>query len=444
MLVAGRAMRTIWLADDGAGVGIIDQTLLPHALATLKLATLDEAAHAIRAMQVRGAPLIGAAAAYGMALALRADAERCRDSKPPPRRCWRRGRPRSICAGRSRICGGCSRRCRRAARVAAAYRARGGDLRGGCRDQSRHRRRRPAADRGGVAEEGPAGPRRDPHPLQCRLARDRRLGHGAGADLSRARARHSASCLGRRDAAAQPGRQPHRLGARPAGHRAYGDRRQCRRPSDAAWPRRSLHRRHRSHHRLGRCRQQDRHLSEGARGARTTTCPFYVALPSPTIDWSLDDGVREIPIEERDPSEVTHIAGRADNGATVRVQLTPDGSPAANYAFDVTPARLVTGLITERGVAAASREGLLSLFPEMKTRAAGESRRGARITYRVRARSPSAYLEGHPEAQSSPGGDSEGLRVRKDGDGDIPDRISRYAWRGIPANGRPRPAPLRR
>ena len=100
--------------------------------------------------------------------------------------------------------------------------------------------------------------------------------------------------------------------------------------------------------------------------------PFYVALPSPTIDWTLDDGVKQIPIEERDASEVTHISGRADDGATVRVQLTPENSPAANYAFDVTPARLVTGLITERGVASASRDGLLDLFPEMKEKRAGE------------------------------------------------------------------------
>jgi len=99
--------------------------------------------------------------------------------------------------------------------------------------------------------------------------------------------------------------------------------------------------------------------------------PFYVALPSPTIDWTLDDGVKQIPIEERDANEVTHIAGRADTGATVRVRVTPENSPAANYAFDVTPARLVTGLITERGVAKASRAGLLALFPEMKEKRAG-------------------------------------------------------------------------
>jgi methylthioribose-1-phosphate isomerase len=109
-----------------------------------------------------------------------------------------------------------------------------------------------------------------------------------------------------------------------------------------------------------------------ALAAKDNGVPFYIALPSPTIDWSLDDGVKQIPIEERDAREVTHIAGLDEHGTITRVQLTPTGSPAANYAFDVTPARLVTGLITERGVAHASREGLLALFPEMKEKRAGE------------------------------------------------------------------------
>lgn len=94
--------------------------------------------------------------------------------------------------------------------------------------------------------------------------------------------------------------------------------------------------------------------------------PFYVALPSPSIDWNLTDGVRDIPIEQRDGREVSHIMGRTDRGEIATVCVTPEGSPAANYGFDVTPARLVTALITERGVCAASREGLLSLFPEKR------------------------------------------------------------------------------
>jgi methylthioribose-1-phosphate isomerase len=94
--------------------------------------------------------------------------------------------------------------------------------------------------------------------------------------------------------------------------------------------------------------------------------PFYVGLPGPTIDWTLEDGVRDIPIEQRDAREVTHISGRSASGEHLSVQLTPDGSRAANYGFDVTPARLVTGLVTERGVCRASRDGLLSLYPEKR------------------------------------------------------------------------------
>jgi methylthioribose-1-phosphate isomerase len=101
-----------------------------------------------------------------------------------------------------------------------------------------------------------------------------------------------------------------------------------------------------------------------ALAARDNDIPFYVGLPSPTIDWTLSDGVRDIPIEERDQEEVTHISGKAKNGDVVSVQLTPDGSPAGNFAFDVTPARLVTGLITERGICPASHDGLAGLFPE--------------------------------------------------------------------------------
>jgi methylthioribose-1-phosphate isomerase len=92
--------------------------------------------------------------------------------------------------------------------------------------------------------------------------------------------------------------------------------------------------------------------------------PFYVGLPGPTIDWTITDGLAQIPIEQRSPEEVTHIAGRGADGNITTVQLTPDGSAAVNYAFDVTPARLVTGLITERGLCAASAEGLAGLYPE--------------------------------------------------------------------------------
>ena len=104
-----------------------------------------------------------------------------------------------------------------------------------------------------------------------------------------------------------------------------------------------------------------------ALAAKDNDVPFYVALPSSTIDWEMRDGVAEIPIEQRDGEEVSHIGGwDEESGAEVEVRLTPEGSDAANFAFDVTPARLVTGLITERGICAASEQGVYGLYPERK------------------------------------------------------------------------------
>jgi methylthioribose-1-phosphate isomerase len=102
-----------------------------------------------------------------------------------------------------------------------------------------------------------------------------------------------------------------------------------------------------------------------ALAAADNNVPFYVGLPGPTIDWTVSDG-RNIPIEERDTSEVTTVTGRTADGHMATVSVTPEASRAANYGFDVTPARLVTGLITERGICAASAEGLLGLYPERK------------------------------------------------------------------------------
>ena len=104
-----------------------------------------------------------------------------------------------------------------------------------------------------------------------------------------------------------------------------------------------------------------------ALAARDNGVPFYVALPSPTIDWTVSDGIAEIPIEDRPEREITHIQGRDQHGIAT-VQVTPEGTPGGNPAFDVTPARLVTGLITERGICDASEAGLAGLFPDMAAR----------------------------------------------------------------------------
>src|SRR5207302_10872346 len=121
-----------------------------------------------------------------------------------------------------------------------------------------------------------------------------------------------------------------------------------------------------------------------ALAAQDNGVPFYVALPSPTIDLTVIDGVREIPIEQRGADEVTTMTGRTADGRIESVRIVPDGSNVANYGFDVTPARLITGLITERGVSAATREALALAFPE-RVEAAKPSFRGAP---KARARNP--------------------------------------------------------
>jgi methylthioribose-1-phosphate isomerase len=101
-----------------------------------------------------------------------------------------------------------------------------------------------------------------------------------------------------------------------------------------------------------------------ALAARDNNVPFYVALPSPTIDFSIADGIDDIPIEERSGDEVALMTGKTADGRIETVRIVPEGSAVANYGFDVTPARLITGLITERGVVAPSREALAKAFPE--------------------------------------------------------------------------------
>ena len=100
-----------------------------------------------------------------------------------------------------------------------------------------------------------------------------------------------------------------------------------------------------------------------ALAAKDSGVPFYVALPSSSFDWTMRDGLAEIPIEERGAEEVKHADGWAD-GRLVEVRVTPENSPAANYAFDVTPRRLISGLITERGICQANEQSILAMFPE--------------------------------------------------------------------------------
>jgi methylthioribose-1-phosphate isomerase len=361
MNIGGKAYRTIWLAADGWSVEVIDQTKLPHELAIVPLKTVEEAARAIRTMQVRGAPLIGATAAYGVCLALRADAS---DEAVDRAIVLLAGqRPTAVNLRwaleemRNAI-----RNLPRERRLAAAY-ERAAEI---CEDDVKTNRRigvhglKPilvAAERKAAGEPVNilthcnagwlATVDRGTALAPVYEAYDRGIKLHLWVDETRPRNQGAALTA-------------YELGAHGVPHTIIVD--------NAG----------------GHLMQQglvdlcivgaDRVTTNGdaankigtylkALAAKDTAVPFYVALPHSTIDWSLENGA-DIPIEEREPEEVLVMRGRAADGRVVAVDIAAPGSPARNDAFDVTPARLITGLITERGVAAASREGLLTLYPE--------------------------------------------------------------------------------
>jgi methylthioribose-1-phosphate isomerase len=367
MKVAGVHRRTIWPSADGKAVEVIDQTRLPHGFVTLRLDTVAEAAHAIRAMVIRGAPLIGATAAYGLALALREDASD---------------------AGLGR-----------AYALLLETRPTAINLRWALDDVRGHVAKLAPADRAAAAWSRAA------EICDEDVAINRSIG-AHGLELIRA------------IAARRPGKTINVLTHCNAGWLATVDWGTATAPIYLAheagipihvWVDETRPRNqgagltawelnnHGVPHTVivdnmgGHLMQHgevdlcfvgtDRTTSQGdvcnkigtylkALAAKDNGVPFYVCLPSPTIDWTIRDGVREVPIEQRDGTEVSHITGRTADGGIATVQVIPDGSPVANYGFDVTPARLVTGLVTERGVAPATRDGLLALFPEQRDRAA--------------------------------------------------------------------------
>jgi len=361
MKVNGKDTRTIWVEAGGESVGIIDQTLLPHRFATLSLKTLAEAAHAIRSMQVRGAPLIGATAAYGMWLALREDAS--------------------------------DEALERAYSALFATRPTAVNLKWALDEMAAAVRNRPRGER------APAALRRANEIAEEDIAINQAIGrHGLplieaiAAKKNGARVNVLTHCnagwLATVDwgTATAPIYMAHDRGI--ALH-VFADETRPRNQgaSLTAWELGQ----HGVPHTVipdntgGHLMQHglvdliivgaDRVTAQGdacnkigtylkALAARDTGVPFYVALPSPTIDFAVSDGVGEIPIEQRGPEEVATMTGKTADGRIETVQIVPDGSAVANYAFDVTPARLVSGLITERGVLAANRQALAQAFPE--------------------------------------------------------------------------------
>ncbi|HEY6842510.1 MAG TPA: S-methyl-5-thioribose-1-phosphate isomerase [Chthoniobacterales bacterium] len=357
MRIEGKHYRTIW--SDGELVFVIDQTKLPHEFKVVEWLKVEDAAQGIATMVVRGAPLIGAAAAYGMALAMKAN---------PSDQALERGydllvrsRPTAVNLrwALDRM-SGVLQNLAPSERAAAAYRE---ALRIADED---------AENCSLLGEHGLVllrdawtrlGQKR---PLQvlthCNAGWLATVDWGtalapiykafdAGIPIhvwvDETRPRNQGASL----TAWELGHHgvPHTLVVDNAGGHLmqHGMVDLCIVGSDRTTASGDV------------CNKIGTYLK--ALAAHDNGVPFYVALPFSTVDWRLRDGVKEIPIEERSSEEVTHIMGKTAAGEVVTVKIAPDGSPAANFAFDVTPARYVTGLITERGICAASAKGLAQL-----------------------------------------------------------------------------------
>ena len=358
MNVAGKPCRTIWPEPDGAAVRIVDQTLLPHCFATVRLGTAAGVAHAIRTMQVRGAPLIGAAGAYGLALAIQADPSDAALSAA--RAALLATRPTAVNLRWALDCiYNITTKLPPAARAAAAWEAAAAIAEAD------------VAANAAIAAHG------------CALFEQRLRGLPAGARLD-VLTHCNAGWLATVDGgtALAPVYRAHDRGL-PVHVWVDETRPRNQGASLTAWelaqhgvPHTVIVDNAGGHLlRTGRVAVvivgADRIAANGdvankigtylkALAARDCGVPFYVAAPLSTVDRSCPDG-DAIPVEERDAREVTHLTGAAADGRLVEVRLTPAGSPAANPSFDVTPARLVTALITEKGACPASRSGLEGL-----------------------------------------------------------------------------------
>ncbi len=371
MNIDGKPWRTIWLeADGGSGqdaVGVIDQTQLPHRFTTRTLHSCEEAAEAIQTMVVRGAPLIGVTGAYGLMLALQADPsdaalatafEQLNATRPTAINLrWALERVRNRVQPLPPE--------QRAAAAKAEAAAIADEDVAMCEAIGDHglaifqqlAAARPAERQGQpfqVLTHCNAGwiATVDWGTALAPIYKAHRAGLNIHVWVDETRPRNQGASL----TAWELGREgvPHTVIVDNAGGHLmqHGQ-------VDAV-----IVGTDRTTRSGDVCNKIGTYLK--ALAAHDNGVPFYVALPASTIDWQVRDGVAEIPIEARSATEVTHIQGRLQEGPAAgqlaAVQLTPDGSAAFNPAFDVTPARLVTALITERGVAEASEAGLRGLY----------------------------------------------------------------------------------
>jgi len=362
MNVNGNPQRTIWVQDDGWSVGIIDQTRLPHSFETVTLKSLDDAAHAIHDMLVRGAPLIGATAAYGVCLALRQDntggalqnAYNVLIKTRPTAVNLRWALDEMITALRQLPP---ERRLEAAYRRAAEISDEDVSICSAIGDHGL------PLIRDAFEKKGSSEPVNilthcnagwlatvDCGTALAPIYKAYDSGISVHVWVDETRPRNQGAALTAWELG-QHGVAHTVIVDNAGGHlMQHGQVDLCVTGTDRTTASGDV------------CNKIGTYLK--ALAAYDNEIPFYVALPGPTIDWTLDDGLQEIPIEERNAEEVTWIDGRTKDGDDTAVLITPSDSAAANFAFDVTPSRLVTGLITERGVCTASRDGLAVLYPE--------------------------------------------------------------------------------
>jgi methylthioribose-1-phosphate isomerase len=362
MKIDGKPFRAIWVdEDDGWSVRIIDQTKLPWALDLARLTTVEQVAHAIRAMLVRGAPLIGATAAYGVALAMREDASDTALEATVTLLAATRPTAINLRWALDRMAGALRPR-RPGERVEVAY----AEAAAICDEDVATNQ---AIGRFGMkliqAKAGADASRKVNILTHCNAGwvatvdwgtalAPIYMAHDEGIDVhvwvDETRPRNQGAFL----TAWELGRHgvPHTVVADNAGghlmQRGLVDMvmvgtDRVARNGDVA-------------NKIGTYLK--------ALAARDNGVPFYVALPSTTVDWTIADGLSDIPIEERSTVEVTTMTGQTPDGGIATIRILPEGSNVANPAFDVTPARLVSGLITERGICQASETGLRGLFSD--------------------------------------------------------------------------------
>ncbi len=359
MKIDGRHYRTIWLDEDGATVRVIDQTKLPFRFEVCALSSLEAASRAIRDMIVRGAPLIGVTGAYGLALATRQDAND--ESLRRAHATLLATRPTAV-----NLKWALDRMLAKLLEVPVGERTTLAFSEAGrladedaacCEAIGEHGLKlieEAAGRKGGrvnILTHCNAGwlATVDWGTAIAPIYKAARAGIDLHVWVDETRPRNQGASLTAFELAAE--NIPHTVIVDNAGGHLmqHGEVDLCIVGSDRTTRRGDV------------CNKIGTYLK--ALAAHDNGVPFYVALPASTLDWSLGDGVKEIPIEERSGDEVSFMNGLTDAGEVARVRVTPRGSPAKNFGFDVTPARYVTSLVTERGVCPASEQGLRDLFP---------------------------------------------------------------------------------